>query len=599
MNARSPYKPVGLLLGIALVTTPVAAAMPSRPVTVTAESRPLKNVLEDIAGQAGMRVRVSPHVTTPINGAWTGPADRLFQQFVRTMNLVVSEEGGVYSVYAAEEVRSDDFASAVPAAVVQEVKGLTNSYNRVSAGHGLVHATGTPAFLASVERVAARIKAPLAAASVAVARGEAPLQPAPPANAPIATPAYAMAASTGFQPALAAQPVAYAPPGYEIVRSAPRGGYEMRAYRLRYEQADDRVVREGRYERSEPGVASRVRAGMGLGTLTTTRREIRQAYVDARPNFPNEGSTVNVYQQPNEAARTTVDTLAVDGPTVIADSARNMVIIRDLPSRMPQYEALINQFDVPRRQIEVEIAIIDVSVDKAHEYGIDFGLKISSLVALFGGLGPTGAMVGGGFVTNNGDVFAGRINGLERRGIVRVTNRFTMLIKENATESYTNMAEVPYEVEGKNGYLVPLEAGTRITATPRIVTDGTGRASTSVRIEVEDAAFTSLSNQKIPSRRVTSFSGEPQVPQGSSVMIAGQTTEQSFEKRKKTPILGDIPVAGELFKRGSYGGSRVERLFLITPRLLSNGFEGQPTIVRAPVSFEDMDRARSGKRDRG
>lgn len=592
MNLRNGRLALSLLAAGALVAQPVLAAVPSRPVMVTAQARPLKNVLEDIAARAGMRARVSPRLTTIVNGTWTGPADRLFNQFVRSMNLVVSEEGGVTSVYRADEVRSDTFATAAPAAVVREMRPLTNAHNKVRAGKGMVHVTGTPSFVASAERVAARMKlAPEAvAAPAAVASANVPLQPAPAADAPITSP------SLGF-----ANVASYAQDGrpeYEVLRAAPRGGYELRAYRLRYEQAGDRLVREGRYERVEPGVASRVRSAMGLGTLETTRRELRQSYVEARPPATADGATVNVNTGQGEIKGTAI-TVSADGPTVTADSARNMVIIRDLPSRMPQYEALIDQFDSPRNQIDVEVAIIDVSVDKAREYGIDLGFKVGGLLALFGGLGSTGALAGGGFVTNDGDIFLGRINGLAKRGIVRVTNRFNMLIRENATEAYTNVAEVAREVEGRNSYIAPFEAGTRITASPRIVRNGSGGASIIVRVDVEDAAFTGVTNQKIPTRRVTSFSGEPEVPLGKSIMIAGQTTEQSFEKRRKTPLLGDIPIAGELFKKGEYGGSRVERLFLITPRVLSAPSQAVPTQARAPLSFDEMDRARKSNRRRG
>lgn len=567
------------------------AGMPSKSITIVAQSRPAREVIEDIGTQAGVRMRVSSRVSQLLNGTWNGPADRIFQQFVQSMNLVVSEEAGVMSVYAADEVRSDSFVTATPAAVAREVRGITGANNKVTQGNGIVHATGTPAFVDSVGRIASKLKAdPLP--SVGAAAGPVPVQPAAAASAPVVSPLVGVAAAAGLP---GFQDVA-ARTAYQIIEPAARvGGYELRSYRLRFEQADDRYVREGRFERIEPGVASRVRASMGMGTIKTTRRELRQGYIEARPAFPNEGATVNVYGEQRDQAKSVTETVSVDGPTVYADNARNMVIIRDTPARMPQYEALINQFDVPRKQIEIEVAIIDVSVDKAREYGVDFGFKLSSLIALFGGLGSTGALAGGAVITNDGDAFLFRLNGLEKRGIVRVTNRFTMMVKENATETYTNMTEVPYEVEGRQGYLAPLEAGTRITATPRIVQMAPNRVATSVRIEVEDANFIALSQQKIPSRRVTTFSGEPEVPLGNSVMIAGQTTERSFESRRKTPLLGDIPVVGEAFKKGEYGMSRTERLFLITPRILAPATSAEPNPARAPVSFEDMDRARGRK----
>ena len=55
---------------------------------------------------------------------------------------------------------------------------------------------------------------------------------------------------------------------------------------------------------------------------------------------------------------------------------------------------------------------------------------------------------------------------------------------------------------------------------------------------------------------------------GESLLIGGMVRERTSEGVQKVPFLGDIPVLGNLFKTTNNVAERVERLFLISPRLV-------------------------------
>ena len=67
---------------------------------------------------------------------------------------------------------------------------------------------------------------------------------------------------------------------------------------------------------------------------------------------------------------------------------------------------------------------------------------------------------------------------------------------------------------------------------------------------------------------------------GESLLIGGMVRELTSEGVTKVPFLGDIPVLGHLFKTNTDTGERVERLFLISPRLVP---ARRPMSASAPV----------------
>ncbi|WBY09110.1 hypothetical protein PIB19_07070 [Sphingomonas sp. 7/4-4] len=55
---------------------------------------------------------------------------------------------------------------------------------------------------------------------------------------------------------------------------------------------------------------------------------------------------------------------------------------------------------------------------------------------------------------------------------------------------------------------------------------------------------------------------------GESLLLGGMTIDADINDETKVPLLGDIPLLGELFKFRTKQRGHTERLFLITPRLV-------------------------------
>jgi type IV pilus assembly protein PilQ len=82
--------------------------------------------------------------------------------------------------------------------------------------------------------------------------------------------------------------------------------------------------------------------------------------------------------------------------------------------------------------------------------------------------------------------------------------------------------------------------------------------------------------------RESEFGGEPPidtneietqvlVDNGQTVVLGGILTTEELRQIAKTPLLGDIPLLGRLFRYTEESNEKVELLVFITPRLLDDG----------------------------
>ena len=95
--------------------------------------------------------------------------------------------------------------------------------------------------------------------------------------------------------------------------------------------------------------------------------------------------------------------------------------------------------------------------------------------------------------------------------------------------------------------------------------------------------------QPVDGRNVVRVNGIVTAKDGLTVAIAGLISSKEINKVAKVPILGDIPLVGELFKRKEQSNAKSEMILLITPRIISNPAEGEDVSrdVVKPISSQE------------
>jgi type III secretion protein C len=606
-----------VLLGAATVVFGSVPAMaepipfPQKPVDIVGRGQKVDVFLRELFGQAGLKTKLSPSISGTIQGRFTGKPGDIWSQMARAFNLLSYYDGSVVRIYTGAEIQSRTYSTAAPQEVLNEARRLRliDTNNTVKVGSNTVMASGVPHFLENVEKLAGSM-APRAVAATSVPPVIKTVLPAgsdivsPVGGAPRALPAgpqrdYGALRST------------------VVSRANARSPYEVRVFYLRYARADDTISEAQGRTVGTPGVASVLRGVMGDGCPSETVSTSGNFEL-ARQSLPRLGGRGLASVPPGASQRDYDDYPAaneerggggggrgggcsrdVNGPRIELDPANNAVIVRDRPESMQVYEDMIASLDIEPRGIEIEATIIELDVNRLKELGLDFNFNFGAgLTRVFGGISlPTaGSFASPGIeanvVTGSRDAFGVRLNALERNGSARVVQRPRLSTLNNVTSVFDNQIEYFVRVAGDRQVdLFPIKVGMVMRVTPSVVYDG-GELRTRLAIEIQDGSPSGFSVDNIPAIKRSSINTNAIIKQGESLLIGGISIEREFDSKQKIPGLGDVPLVGNAFKKRSKGGGRLERLFLITPRVTTqkDGAALAASQQQAPIPLDVLQR---------
>lgn len=410
------------------------------------------------------------------------------------------------------------------------------------------------------------------------------------------------------------------PPAYvQLVESTaaslPRvpGGLQVAVFRLKHASVEDRVVTYRDREITTPGVANIVRnLMMGGGDtaaarLGTTFSNAGSGYVATAPivseplrglmpaeggggGTPFGGGRLERGERADRADRGNSGAGQLGPrvrPSIQADPRINAIIVQDSPDRIPVYRQLIESLDVPTPLIEIEALIIDVSVSRLDELGINWaasfrngGLVLgygnpgaapptSNTLSLISGPGSNANL--GNLIANTAANFIARLRFLEQQGDASIQARPSILTTENVG-AIIDLSETVYiqTTSERTALVTPVTAGTTLRVTPRVVVGGEDPV-VRLTVDLEDGQIQNpTAVGALPSVRRGTVSTEAAVRREESLLLGGYNSVQAIKGRDAVPGLGDLPVISPLFSNTQQQVQRRERLFLIRSRVVGS-----------------------------
>ena len=288
--------------------------------------------------------------------------------------------------------------------------------------------------------------------------------------------------------------------------------------------------------------------------------------------------------------------------SVQASTETNSIIVRGTAAQVREVGVLIGQLDVRRPQVMIEAAIVEVSGDVAERLGIQLGfgaaappnglaatsfgnggVSLQGVLAALGATGSaalsTGLTIGAG--TND---FGVLIQALAQSTRARLLSTPSVTTLDNETATIVVGQNVPFRTGSfatDGNTLTPFttierkDVGITMKVLPRITAGGIVQlvieqeVSNLVNANVEGAADL-ITNRRVINTTVLA-------DDGGTVVLGGLITDDQTASEQKVPLLGDVPVIGNLFKsRNKQATSRTLFVFL------------RPTILR---DRRDVDKA--------
>lgn len=254
---------------------------------------------------------------------------------------------------------------------------------------------------------------------------------------------------------------------------------------------------------------------------------------------------------------------------VSVNTQMRSIIVRDLLSRIPRYRQLLQEVDVPERQIEISASILDINSN----FNSNLGINIQDNQAE-GLLEYTYTPS----VINDIGTFRARLFALVKDGSARFVTEPSVLTLNNRPAQFKTDQTFYVRLTGDRAVdLIPINFGTLLQVTPNIVgdlmpVDGEPRQNAKIHlaIHIEDGVRSASATpiDEIPPVNNTVIDTEALVEQGASLLIGGYQVNNETEGSAGIPVLKDIPVLGLLFSTRSKTSTLNTRYFVITTRIV-------------------------------
>jgi general secretion pathway protein D len=299
--------------------------------------------------------------------------------------------------------------------------------------------------------------------------------------------------------------------------------------------------------------------------------------------------------------------------TIWAEPQTNALIVTAPPKVMRSVMSIVDRLDIRRAQVLVEAILVEMSVDKAMDLGINWAildrdpngvvLPAGGFIQPIDGTGlgqilqgilkpdsvtglPSGLTLGVGEIVQDGLSWAAIIRALNGIGNTNIVATPSVVTLDNEEAEIKIAQEVPFitgqytnqGVSGGQGNVNPFttvqreEVGNILKITPQI------NEGDSVMLKIsQEASSIAASSQQVSSTDLITnkrtITTNVMVEDGGIIVLGGLISDEVREGKSQVPFLGSIPIIGELFKTRSVDKVKTNLMVFIRPTILRDGVD--------------------------
>jgi type IV pilus assembly protein PilQ len=156
----------------------------------------------------------------------------------------------------------------------------------------------------------------------------------------------------------------------------------------------------------------------------------------------------------------------------------------------------------------------------------------------------------------------------ESRGLLKILSRPRVVTQNNIQAVVRQGVRVPIVTQAQLGgppTVTYVDAFLRLTVVPQITSEDTIFLNVDVENTTPDFSRSIQGNPTLVTQQATT---QVLVTDGGTVVIGGVIQTQNSVNVTQTPLLGNIPFLGNLFKHTTVSTSNQELIFFITPRII-------------------------------
>lgn len=317
----------------------------------------------------------------------------------------------------------------------------------------------------------------------------------------------------------------------------------------------------------------------GPSSLNTVRPDMTPVVTETSTPVPGSATT-----------SAPVQVSAVTSPTgkpirIQADDGNNSLLILSTPEEFQLLQQVVSALDVPPNQVMLEATIAEVTLNDDLAYGINWFLESGEFNLTFSGAdnGAVAPTFPGFSVLFSGEDGRAALSAVASITDVKVLSSPSLMVLDNRTATLQVGDQVPIVTQTSASTIdanAPIvnqvemrDTGVILKVTPR-VNEG-GRVTLEIEQEVSDVTQTKTSGIDSPTIQQRKIKTSVAVDNGSTIALGGLIRDRVTDGATKIPLLGDIPLVGELFRSNTKRNERTELVVLITPRVIGGAGDAE------------------------
>jgi type IV pilus assembly protein PilQ len=392
-----------------------------------------------------------------------------------------------------------------------------------------------------------------------------------------------------------------------VVDPAVKGTLTIVLDDVPWDQALDIVLKNNDLDKQLDGNVLRIATKETLKKEADQNRELAKAQAEAADVVTT--TRVLSYAKATDLVPTMKKFLSSRGD-ILADSRSNTLIIRDIPGVLPVLDNLLRQLDRKSQQVEIEARVVAANRSFSREIGTELAAAFAQGGSTVGGatavgtspvihtpappfcvgsnctptpgstapssgslplltnLGATVPTSGFSYIFQNSRISLDTIiTAAEERGVGKLISKPKVITQNNQKAIVKQGTKIPVQTVVNNTVSVQfVDAVLELDVTPQITAEGTIYMDVDVKNDQIDSSIPRV--QGIPAIDTQESNTKVLIADGGTVVIGGVIVTQQRTDIQQVPLLGSLPVVGNLFKHTTVSSTAQELLFFLTPRIL-------------------------------
>ena len=413
-----------------------------------------------------------------------------------------------------------------------------------------------------------------------------------------------------------------------VASDAVNGSITLRLKNVPWDQALDIILKAKGLDKRVEGnvlmvapaaeIAERerlqVEANKQLQELAPLRTEyIRIRYADARKLFDLFDIDHQGNGSGNSSNQNATGSILSPRGSAIVDERTNTIILTDTEDKIADFRRIVQQIDIPVRQVEIEARIVVANTDFRKQLGARWGvaavrqgahstlevtgqrvgldsqpgspaefffnggtLDMGETMAVDLGVAQPSGSIALGLMRNNTFLDL-ELSALQSDGYGEIISQPKVITSDKKKATIKSGTEVPYQQASSAGNtnVQFKDAVLKLEVTPLITPDNRIVMTLTVAQDSIGKFVPSGNGGQVPTIDTTNVETEALVGDGQTLVLGGIFKMESLDSVEKVPVLGDIPGVGRLFRHTSKDQKKQEILIFITPKILNDALLDQ------------------------